>query len=292
MKLWMLAPAAVLVAVAGLSGHAAEPWNGTSTRASANRAPIFPAAHAWVNNLRQDAAAPAPAASPAPAISGHGNIGMGTPSREVLSGEVIGSGAVISHTAWNHEHQYTGYVYGPGSCDHTPPCVDHLWDGYCQRPHRCGGHHRHCHFRGGCGIAMQGCSSCGDNANVACSSGCDSGCGVAMKCHGCKLHAWKHRLKGCGCEPACDTGCDSCATACGHGCKLFSGKHRGWFGSLCSTCDGGMSCGCATPIGDGPKAEDVPTPSADSPMEDAPAADDAKSARRNTINRYLPWSFK
>lgn len=292
MKLWILGPVAALVTVAGLAGQAAEPWNNqasnqalraSATRATGARTPVFPTAHAWVNSMRQETATPARP----PAITGN-TIGMGSAAREA-GDAAVGNGAVISQSAWNHEHQYTGYVYGPGSCDSTPPCVDHLWDGYCQRPHRCGGHHHGRHFRGGCGFAVQGCSSCGTSADVGCASGCDSGCGVAMKCHGCKLHAFKQRFA---------SNCDSCATSCdtcGHGHKLFSGKHRGWFASLCDSCDGGMSCGCAASIGDGPKGETVPTPAIDMPGEapaPMPTVDDAKSARRNTINRYIPWSFK
>ncbi|WP_425613890.1 hypothetical protein NA78x_003734 [Anatilimnocola sp. NA78] len=270
MKTWILASVTTLVAVAGLVGPvaAAEPWT------SQARTPVFPAAHARVAAMRQEAAAPAMA----PAITGHAGIGNASPR------EVIGNGAMISQTAWNGEHQYTGYVFGPGSCDHTPPCVDHLWDGYCQRPHRCGGHHHH--FRGccgvqmgGCGVATSGCSSCSTGADV----GCDSGCGIA-KCHGCFLHSGRHRYTG--------LSCGGCGDACGgkHGCGLFSGKHRGWFANLCSSCDGGdMGCGCAAPVGDMGTPESVPTPAAD---ESTPLVDDAKSARKPMINRYLPWSLK
>ncbi|QDU29162.1 hypothetical protein ETAA8_42690 [Anatilimnocola aggregata] len=280
MKSWILASATALVAVAGLAGHAAEPWSNPQVRSSAARTPVFPAAHAWVNSMRQETAAPtAPAL--APAITGHAGVGMNSPR------EVIGDGAMISQTSWNHEHQYTGYVFGPGSCDYTPPCVDHLWNGYCQRPHRCHGHgHRHCHLRGSCGIATSGCATC-DTGSAA---SCDSGCGVARSCHGCFLHSGRHRYTGLSCGNSCSSCGDACGTGCGHGHGLFSGKHRGWFANLCNACDGDLSCGCAAPVGDMSSPESVPTPAADDNA--APLADDAKSARREMLNRYIPWSLK
>ena len=281
MKTWFYASVTALVAVAGLAGPvaAAEPWTSPAMRGSPARTPVFPAAHARVNSLRQEAAAPAVA----PAITGHAGVGTLSPREEV------GNGAMISQTAWNGEHQYTGYVFGPGSCDHTPPCVDHLWDGYCQRPHRCGGHHHH-HFRGCCGVQMGygvasgGCSTCSTGADVGCATGC--GFGFA-KCHGCFLHSGKHRYTGLSC------GCNTCGDACGgkHGCGLFSGKHRGWFAGLCNACDGGdLGCGCAAPVSGAGNLETVPTPAADE--SGAPMTDDAKSARKTMINRYIPWSLK
>jgi hypothetical protein len=280
MKTWILASATVLVAVAGLA-HGAEPWSSPPNRGSPApaRTKVFPTAHAWVNSMRQEAAAPAPA-EPAlrPAIVGNGNIGQSGNERAVV-GNGFEHGAMIAATAWNGEHQYTGYVYSPGACDHTPPCVNHLWDGYCQNPCRCRPHGHH--FHRGCGHHM-GCSTC--------NSGCNMG-----GCHGCRLHGLRHfGGSSCGCETACNT----CDTGCGHrhGCGLFSGKHRGWFASLCASCDGGMSCGCAAPIGGDAlpsNAEPIPTPATDDKMPPLPPQDDdAKSARRNTINRYLPWSIK
>lgn len=279
MKTWIFASVTALVAVAGLAGPmaAAEPWT------SQTRTPVFPAAQARLAALRQETTAPAVA----PAISGHAGVGTISPR------EVIGSGAMISQTAWNGEHQYTGYVFGPGSCDHTPPCVDHLWDGYCQRPHRCGGHHHHHHFRGccgvqmsGCGFASGGCATCSSGADVGCDSGC-GGCFGFAKCHGCFLHSGKHRYTGLSCG-----GCNTCGDTCGkHGCGLFSGKHRGWFAGLCNACDGGdLGCGCAAPVGDIGHPETVPTPAAED--GEAPMVDDAKSARKTMLNRYIPWSLK
>ncbi len=282
MKDWILASATALVAVTGLAGaaSAAEPYSSPPLRGSTPRAQIFPAAHAWVNSMRQETAAAAPAR---PAIVGHANIGQGS-NEQAVAGD---HSATIAATAWNGEHQYTGYVYSPGACDHTAPCVDNLWNGYCQRPHRCHLGHGH-HFHRCCGLATSGCSTCG---------GGDTGCGCNFGhfggCHGCRLHGLKHFGGGCStCAPGCNT--------CGGGCHFghFGHKCRGWFHSLCNACDGGMSCGCedgvesyGAPSSNGKSPEVVPTPAADAPMA-PPEADDAKSARRNAINRYLPWSIK
>jgi hypothetical protein len=286
MKDWILTSATAIVAVAGLAGavSAAEPYSSPPVRSSPPRAQIFPAAHAWVNSMRQDAAAPAPAR---PAIVGHANIGQGGNEQAIVGDH----GATIAATAWNGEHQYTGYVYSPGACDHTAPCVDNLWNGYCQRPHRC---HLGHHFHRGCGMAM-GCSTC--------NSGCDTGCGCKFGghfggCHGLRLHGMKHFGCSSCAAPVCAPACNTCSSGCGfgHGFGHLGHKCRGWFASLCNSCDGGMSCGCAdgvesygAPAGNNPEV--VPTPAADAPMA-PPPADDAKSARRNTFNRYLPVSFQ
>lgn len=280
MKTWILASATALVAVAGLAANAAEPWSSPPMRGSPARPQIFPAAHAWVSNLRQETPAPRPA------VVGHANIGQGGHGHEqAIVGGGIEHGAVAGQSAWNHEHQHVGYVFGPGSCDYTAPCVDHLWDGYCQRPHRCRPHGHH--FHRGCGGAASSCGSC--------NTGCNTGCGMAFGgLHGCRLHGRRHSH---GCGNSCTATCDTCNTGCGHGLGLghFAGKCRGWFANLCNSCDGGMSCGCAAAVDNhggptGHHPEVVPTPSTDE--ESAPMVDDAKSARRPTINRYIPWSLK
>lgn len=288
MKDWIL-PMTALLAVASLA-DAAEPWsspppNSGGLRESPPRAKIFPTAYGWVNSMRQEAAAPVPPPLARPAVVGSANIGQASDDR---GGD---HGAMIAATAWNHEHQYTGYVYSPGACDHTPPCVDHLWDGYCQRPCRCGAHGHH--FHRCCGVATNGCSSCGGNSGC----GCGGGHGMLFGgCHGCRLHGMKH-FGGCGCS-TCAPACNTCGGGCGHGLGLghFHNKCRSWFNNLCSACDGGMSCGCSdgmngmmngAPAGNSPEV--VPTPATDLPTP--PAADDAKSARK-TFNRYVPWSLK
>jgi hypothetical protein len=288
MRIWMWAALAGTVAVTNLaatkSATAADPWSSPQFRGNhlAGRnvsPPVTTRTAAW----RQEAAAPVPARPPA--IAGHGGIGLGSGNGAgVAAGGGVDS-AVISQTAWNNEHVYTGYVFGPGSCDYTPPCVDHLWDGYCQRPCRCGHHHGHGLFNhcGRCGGGNGGCSTCGQSY-----ASCDSGGG----CHGCRLHGGHHNRGGCGCETSVST-CDSGNSGCGMG---HFGKHMrakccGWFNNVCSSFDGGMGCGCAAPIGNGGMggngAETVPTPAPDAPA----VPDDGKSARSG-FNRYVPWSLK
>ncbi len=89
----------------------------------------------------------------------------------------------------------TGYVYSPGACDHKPPCIDHLWDGYEQKPHRCDPIHMRGGCRGmhGCG-AVSGCDSCGGHCSLlkrahgwhfggrVCGSGCSSCGSIAPSC--------------------------------------------------------------------------------------------------------------
>jgi hypothetical protein len=90
---------------------------------------------------------------------------------------------------------------------------------------------------------------------------------------------------------------NSCGTTCNYGHHLFAGLHRNWFGSLCSACDGGMSCGCGDGLGSpaqgdtlpsGPAPELVPKPALNGPPE--VPADDGKSARR-PISRFVSGSF-
>jgi hypothetical protein len=110
----------------------------------------------------------------------------------------------------------TGYVYSPGVCDYTPPCVNHLWDGYEQRPHRCNPIHVH-----QCG--MRGCGQCGSGACGA-SAGCDT-CGSANSC-GCgghasllkRAHGWHFGGKIYGDCSSCGTIAPSC------GCDGMGGK--------------------------------------------------------------------
>jgi|GEM_PF-3433232 len=288
MKDWILATTTAFVAVAGLAGaaSAAEPWSSPppksgGMRGSSPRAQVFPTAFAWANSMRQEAPL---TPVPRPAVAGHAHIGQQSPD------ERVDEGATIAATAWNHEHQYNGYVYSPGACDHTPPCVDHLWNGYCQRPHRCFSHGHHFHRH--CGMRMGGCSSCGDDGGC----GCGHGHGALFGgCHGCRLHGHRH-ARSCG-APACNT----CSSGCGHGLGLghFGHKCRGWFNNLCNTYDGGMACGCSDGMNGGViengkpanGPELVPTPATDSDLPTPPPADDAKSARK-TFNRYTPWSLK
>jgi hypothetical protein len=289
MKIWMLAAATASVAVAGLA-QAAEPWTLPQLRGSpVNRTPEPTPARIHSTAWRQEAADPAPNRPPAPmpAIAGHNGIGAGGGQAAIGDG-VPAQGAVISQTAWNNEHMYTGYVFGPGSCNYTPPCVNHLWDGYCQRPLRCG-HHQHGHrlinHQGGCGYSA-GCASCGTSY-----ASCNTGCGMSSGCHGCRLHG--RHFGGLGGGGSCSTCGDVCNGGCGHGHfgrgQLFA-KCSGWFNNLCDACDGGMSCSCSTPV-NGNNGEAIPSPTPDNPMpSDMP--EDGKSARRTLLNRYVPWSLK
>jgi hypothetical protein len=131
-----------------------------------------------------------------------------------------------------------GYVYSPGACDYSPPCIDHLWNGYAQWPKRCNPYH---------GLFNR------------CGNGCDNGCGCGNMV-GCG--------KGCGCAPSCTTkagcGCSEpvgCTTAVGDcGCKPVCGACHSfhlcdkwrcftahWHRS-CDSCSAPISCGCSTPV--------------------------------------------
>jgi hypothetical protein len=90
--------------------------------------------------------APPAAAAPSAAITPHAPVHYRQASWDIWSGTA------------------TGYVYAPGACDYTPPCVNHLWDGYEQKPLRCYGIHMHGGCRGmyGCG----GCDSCGGHGSL------------------------------------------------------------------------------------------------------------------------------
>ena len=143
----------------------------------------------------------------------------------------------------------TGYVYAPGACDYTPPCVNHLWDGYVQRPHRCYPPHMHgCHGQRGCG-SSGGCDTCGS----ASSCGCGGHCSLLKRAHG-----WHFGGKVWG-------GCSSC-------------------GDIAPSC-AAPSCGCdgiggkgtydmAPAPADAPPAPPAPMPTADgdAPTVEAPAA--------------------
>ena len=152
---------------------------------------------------------------------------------------------------------YNGYVYSPDACDYRPPCIDHLWDGYCQNPIRCTGLHwggrfwgcRQCggcgHF--GCGLFHHGCGK---------HHGCDS---CAAKAPDCGMPA----KAACGVEPSCD---------CGHGWHL--GHHWNGFHHKCKhmwhrtkahwscACGTDVSCACGVDAKGGYAA---PVPAGDAP---------------------------
>lgn len=127
-----------------------------------------------------------------------------------------------------------GYIYGPGACDCSPPCVWQLWSGYYQNPKRC--HPGHCLFRH-CGCGGAGCSACGN------------GCGTAVSCSkpSCAAPACSapvscaSAVPDCGCKPVCGK------------CRHFHVGER-WRGfrahwhSGCDSCSSPVGCGCATPV--------------------------------------------
>lgn len=120
-----------------------------------------------------------------------------------------------------------GYVYGPGSCDCSPPCIGHLWNGYFQNPLRC--HPHHCRLRG-CGTNACGC---GDNA-----CGCAPSCSTKAAC-GCAEPVTCTTSADCGCKPVCGS------------CKPF---HLGRFRCFaahwnsCDSCSAPIGCGCSTAV--------------------------------------------
>lgn len=156
---------------------------------------------------------------------------------------------------------YNGYVYAPDVCDYRPPCIDHLWDGYCQHPLRCDGLHWGGMWGGRCGhcgiFGHHG--RCGKFGHHGCgkSVGCDScvakapDCGIAAK-------------SSCGAEPSCDCG--------GHGWHI--GHHWNGFGHKCRhmwhRTKAHWSCACGTDVGcacgvDAKGGYSAPLPAGDAP---------------------------
>ena len=162
-----------------------------------------------------------------------------------------------------------GYVYSPGACDCSAPCISHLWNGYYQNPKRCNPHqlfNRHC----GCNACDNGCGSCGHchpmltrlfghgccNAN-SCTSAASCGCAAPV----CTTPAPSCAAPSCG-APSCEVpscAAPSCTTTADCGCKPLCGKSRHCHFKLrscmahwscgCDSCSAPVSCGCATPAG-------------------------------------------
>lgn len=163
---------------------------------------------------------------------------------------------------------YNGYVYSPDACDYRPPCIDHLWDGYCQRPLRCGGLHWGCRHCGG---------DCGHCGHFGHRHGC--GCGEAIGCDSCvsKAPACGMEMKpSCGAEPSCDCG--------GHGWHLghhWNGlQHRchhfrhGCRAHWSCACGADVSCGCGV---EG-KGDSAPMPDAGAPPAPMPELEEKKAS--------------
>jgi hypothetical protein len=130
-----------------------------------------------------------------------------------------------------------GYVFAPGSCDCSPPCIADLWAGYVQNPLRC--RHGHCHRHCGCGHCGAACgpfNRCGIACGVSCSApSCAAPtCSQPVSCTASVLD--------CGCKPVCGR------------CRHFHVGER-WRGfrahwhSGCDSCSAPLGCGCTTPAG-------------------------------------------
>jgi len=144
-----------------------------------------------------------------------------------------------------------GYVYSPGACDYSPPCIWNLWGGYFSNPCRCHNHHgllKHC-----------GCNACGDCGN----GGGGAACGGGHHCHlfqklcgqgcGCGTSCTASTSCGCAaptCSSAADCGCSKPVCGKCHSCHLC-GKwrnHMAHWNCGCNSCSSPLSCGCTTPV--------------------------------------------
>lgn len=199
--------------------------------------------------------------------------------------ERIGSETPVHfrQATWNIWGGYHGYVYSPDSCDYTPPCVDHLWDGYSQYYHRCEGFHWGgrwgCHGcgRGGhCGLFGHRCGHFGHR-------GC--GCGDKVGCDSCVAKApvcGVEMKPSCGAEPSCGCG--------GHGWHLghhwnglcHKGRHfwhrtKAHWSCACGT---DVGCGCGIETKGGGDYAPVPAlpPDAGAPPAPMPEVDDQRAS--------------
>lgn len=130
-----------------------------------------------------------------------------------------------------------GYVYGPGTCDCSPPCIWDLWAGYSMNPLRCrAGMHgcRSGHCRSCCGTVAKNCGVTCGSATPSC--GAPVSCGAPISCG--------TAVSDCGCKPVCGK------------CRHFHLGER-WRGFTahwhcgCGTaigCGAAVDCGCATPV--------------------------------------------
>jgi hypothetical protein len=270
---WTLGVAAAVLALAG-SLHAAEVYPEAYRASPAPRGPLNAAANWWAKfgePVNQEEIAAAPAEALIQPVGHHGY----------------------------------GYVYGPGSCDYTPPCTGWQWNDYNPMPWRCYPHYLRKQHRWGKG----GCDTCGDSSCNACDT-----CGHK---HG-WLHAMFHKHHGCGCDaavecgakvpdcaaptcaaPSCaavptceavpDCGCDA-EPACGRK-KLFHchwhWKKGGFWNKHCGCDTCAPACGCEGPVMEMPKGEMAPMPMP-IPEESTKAA--MYSGNTNSENS-LVWPF-
>ena len=130
-----------------------------------------------------------------------------------------------------------GYIYGPDTCDCSPPCVWDLWHGYFQDPKRChpgglGG--RHC---GACGGACGACG-CGGFAKLYSKGCCDTCGGNAGSCSCAAPVSCTTAASDCGCKPVCGK-----SRHCHRGHRFMAHWNCG-----CNSCSAPLGCGCATPV--------------------------------------------
>jgi len=138
-----------------------------------------------------------------------------------------------------------GYVFAPGSCDCSPPCIWGLWTGYFQNPLRCNpGHllHRHCGACGDGGACGNGCGLFGGHRSKGCNN-CNTGCAAAVGCS--TPMTCTTAAPDCGCKPVCCGKCRQCHRG-GH----WHGFMAHW-NSGCNSCSSTLGCGCSTPVGCG-----------------------------------------
>ena len=128
-----------------------------------------------------------------------------------------------------------GYVYGPGACDCSPPCIWHLWAGYYQNPKRC---HPHNWGNRNCGACGDMCGNGGGGFCKLFAKGCCETCGSpAGSCSCAAPVSCTAAASDCGCKPVCGK-CRHCHL--GH--KFLAHWNCG-----CKSCSAPLSCGCAAP---------------------------------------------
>ncbi|MEX2173891.1 MAG: hypothetical protein WD872_05980 [Pirellulaceae bacterium] len=183
----------------------------------------------------------------------------------------------IAPVGWNN-HGF-GYVYGPGSCDHTPACTDWQWNDYNPMPWRC----LPLHARRG-----HGCNSCGRGHVGLFNKQAD--CGCAAPAPACGIE----KMPACGVEPpAC--GCDA-TPKCGKRHFHWHWKRLGLFNKQggCDTCTtAAPACGCEAPACgyDAPAYEYSPPQYDEAPKPLPEDSVKANSAAASHMQPSLVWPF-
>lgn len=196
---------------------------------------------------------------------------------DVAPAERVGSETPVHfrQATWNvWSGTYNGYVYSPDACDYRPPCIDHLWDGYCQRPLRCDGMH----------FGLWGCRSCGHHGGCG-HFGHRHGCGKAWGCDSCAAKAPDCGMAAkpaCGAEPSCD--CSGHGWHLGHHLHGFNHKcrhlwHRTKAHWSCA-CGTDVSCGCGV---DGKGGSMAPIEVDDMPPAPMPESEEKKASLEREV---------